>query len=338
MSDAVDKSGLEKASANASGQSEKDRSKGPGRRKWVRRLFFALVSFGVFWVVADFTYSAIVAGNRGRWFEKQEFSSDGIRKGCEPLHLNPSSEHAILMVHGINDCPAEYRKVAKSLSESGYETKAILLPGFGRGHDQYQNAKLDDWLAAVKSEVSNLRKSNNRVFLMGHSLGGAIVTQFVLQEPDAVDGLILAAPALEVSSDRSPLFPVRFWHNSLSATLIFTDTTQSPFGVDALDPVVKKGSLRTPFTPLSIIDQTFEVIDKNSGRGEEINVPVLMILAEKDRVISNDAAKQFYEAISSTSKQLVVVNNSGHAILVDYEWQTVAKSVESFLAAVKGAE
>lgn len=301
-------------------------------KRWSRRLLFVFVAICILLVIADLGYSIFVHSKLRSWESKCVRNSEGVRQGCEAFSLGPkSSPTALLLVHGIGDSPHIYRKVAKYLSEQGLYCRSMRLKGFGESVENYSKATIDDWLGSVESEVKELRKEFKKVVIVAHSLGGAVSIRFIADRREAIDGLILAAPAIEVSSQRSPVLKVRVWHQVLRRILIFTRTTYSPFGVDAVDESERVNELQTPFAPLKLIDRVFVLLNWNRNDAGKVEVPTLMVLAEKDKVIDNGAAREFFKELGSDRKELLVLDNSAHAIPVDYQWKDFCAAILDFV-------
>jgi len=282
-------------------------------------------------LVLDFGYSLKVGSNMVRWESGVQRNREGVRQGCEAYTVAGDPGTALLLIHGINESPHAFQKAAPFLARQGVHCRCMRLAGFGESVEAYQKADVADWLASVDREVVTLLKSHQRVVLLGHSLGGAIAIQYTLKNPGRVAGLVLVAPAIDVASSRSPLFPVRFWNELLGKILVFTDTVESPFGADVLDPKVEESGLRTPFTPVKVIDQTFELIEMNRNRAQDLKLPVLVITASQDKVVDNEAAGDFFSAIPAAKKKHVVLSNSAHAVLVDFQWKAACQHVIRFL-------
>lgn len=297
----------------------------------LRRLIFLLAGFVAFWIVADFVHSRIVANNLANWEASINWHDSGIRSGSEPYSLgDESADVTVLMIHGINETPYAYHKVSPNVTQQGLYCRAMLVAGFGKSFRHYKESTIDDWLQSVDDEIKLLKRKHERVIIVSHSLGGAIAIQYVLQNPDAVDGLVLVAPAIDVSSARSPLVRVQTWHSLLNRALIFSDVTQSPFGIDAVDNLEKQNEMRMPFTPRKVIDQTFKLIEQNRDQEKELQLPILMLLAKHDKVIDNEAAISFFQKLPNPQNRIVVFENSAHAVLVDLDWKKVAAAIGSF--------
>ena len=301
------------------------------RTRWIRRWVVALLVVVGTWMSLDFGYSLYVESRIKRWEANVVRDQDGIRIGCQAFSVGEDSDTALLLIHGINESPHAFSKVAPELARQGFYCRCMRVKGFGETVAGYQESGIPDWLASVDREVRKLRKSHRRVVIVSHSLGGAISINYTLEHPGMIDGLVLAAPAIDVSSSRSPVFSVRFWHGLAKRTLFFTKIMQSPFGLDVLDPNEKESELRTPFTPRQTINQVFEIIKQNRGRAAEISIPVLVCLGKHDKVIDNAAAVSFFQALPARRKHLEILENSAHAILVDYQWQDFSQQVARFM-------
>ncbi len=280
-------------------------------------------------VLSDFVYSRYVAHSISKWEATIERDADGVQKGFGEFAMGDGPT-ALLMIHGINDSPRCWYKMAPVLAENGFHCRAMRLNGFAETVENYGHATRHEWLSAVDHEIKGLRASHKIVFLVAHSLGGAISIAHVLDNPDSVDGIVLIAPAIEVSDDRSPLFSTRFWHEFANGILIFTRTTRSPYDIDAHDPTERDYEGRIIFTPRSVVDETFALIDNNRGRAGELKLPLMMVLSKDDKVIDWQAAKEFYDEAGSDKKTIFFTKDAGHAIPYDNGWQELADAIAKF--------
>lgn len=300
-------------------------------QKKMKRLAWAFGSILGIWLLGDIGYSIYVASKLAAWEATVERDSEGVMKNCS-AYSTGKGDTALLLVHGINDTPYTWRKLAPKLAQHAH-VRAMRLPGFGETIEIYATKNSEDWIRAIEEEAQALRAKHKNVFVVAHSLGGAVTIQTVLRasskQKQLFDGMILLAPAIEVSNRRSPLLPTRAWHN-VGSLLFFTQTTYNPFGNDAQDPNEKDAENRVKFTPRSIINETFRLIDANRNRESEIEVPVLMVLSDKDQVNDYEASQNWLEKIKSSQKEIFWNNRSGHAIQYDIGWEEVAEKIIEF--------
>jgi carboxylesterase len=107
----------------------------------------------------------------------------------------------------------------------------------------------------------------------------------------------------------------------------------SPFPYDVRDPTAIKTIPQLQFTPRTIVDQTFAMIDKNRGQASRFSFPLLMMVAPTDHVIDSRAAEAYFEAWGTSDKKLVKLDRSGHMIPLDYDWEMAATAIAEFAGA-----
>ena len=284
------------------------------------------------WLVGDLGYSLFVRWSNRRWEAQVRRDASGVREGCADFSLGPdAADTAILLVHGINDSPACYNKMAPRLAKRGFYCRAMRLPGFALPTEQYAQATRRQWLEAIDREVKQLRRQRRRVCLAGHSLGGALTIRYLLDHPGAVDRCVLLAPAVDVANDRSPVLSTRSWHRVAKGLLLFTRVTYSPFGLDAVAVTDSEYPYRTPFTPRRMFDETYALIDANRGQAGQLTVPVLLAVSRKDRVIDWQAAVEYVERWQTSQKKVVYADPAGHALTIDQGWESLSDQIADWL-------
>jgi esterase/lipase len=106
---------------------------------------------------------------------------------------------------------------------------------------------------------------------------------------------------------------------------------ENPIPVDIHDQASKQYVLSDRFIPRIVYDELFRLLNNIRGAEDKINIPMLMILAHDDVVIDNRAARDFYEHVSVPYKELVILNNTGHVIPLDYNWHDAADKISKFI-------
>jgi len=296
----------------------------------MKLILLVVLTLIVIWLWGDFAYSRIIAARLRKWEASIQRDENGVRIGCQAFSKG-SGDTALLLIHGINDSPKLYEQMAPILAENGYRVRAMRLPGFAESVEQYAKSNRRQWVESVEGEVESLRREGSkRVCLVAHSLGGAVAIAYLLEHPQSVDRVVLLAPAIAVSNRRSILLPARTWHEIGRRTLAFTRITKTPYPVDARDPEALEYPWMTPFVPLSIVDETFALLDENKNQAGRITMPLLMVLSKHDQVIDWAAAEEFFEQAASSEKQLRFMDNAGHTIPIDYGWRELTEEIAKF--------
>ncbi len=110
-----------------------------------------------------------------------------------------------IVVHGINDDPQVGLRIAPALQRAGLPSLLITYRedlGAPSSPDGLHHMGLTEWRDLAAAARYALAHEAQRLILIGYSMGGAIVTQFMERSPLAgrVSGLVLDAPVLNWKS------------------------------------------------------------------------------------------------------------------------------------------
>ena len=123
--------------------------------------------------------------------------------GVNPAWLVPGRERTwAIVVHGINATPQTGLRIVPALRRAGLPTLLITYRedlGAPESPDGFHHMGLTEWRDRGAAARYALAHGAERLVLVGYSMGGAIVAQFMQRSPLApkVAGLVLDAPALD---------------------------------------------------------------------------------------------------------------------------------------------
>ncbi|MDZ7806630.1 MAG: alpha/beta hydrolase [Gracilimonas sp.] len=103
-----------------------------------------------------------------------------------------SGEKTILLVHGLASNAGFWRYNIEALSEN-HRVIAVDLPGYGKSDKGDYEYGMVYYAEQIASFID--RMSLDQVVYVGHSMGGQIGITLAINHPEAIDQLILAAPA-----------------------------------------------------------------------------------------------------------------------------------------------
>lgn len=236
----------------------------------------------------------------------------------QPFERNHGSKTRVVFVHGYAGSPDQFHGLAEQLYGDGCDVAAILLPGHGGDSHEFNRDWDQAWQRHVWQSVERLREGYDRVFLIGHSLGGLLCLEYAADRP--VDGVVTISAPLGV---RFSLFQIAF-----SMELLFS-------GPDRGRPIARAYSrgfgvrMKGPFSPLSFILPGISVlksIRRIRKRLPEVRTPVLVVQSRKDETVTRSSADRLAATLGGPVR-LVRLTRSRHAYLVPQEeakvWQEI---------------
>jgi pimeloyl-ACP methyl ester carboxylesterase len=244
-----------------------------------------------------------------------------------PAEKDCSNPPVIFLMHGFGANTFSYREVTKPLSELG-DVIAYDRPGFGlterptswEGENPYGSIGQD----LILDELIETFASGRDVILVGHSAGGTLAAQYVVDNKDAVKGLILISPAI-LTTGGSPAW--LNWIYSIPqldhlGPLLVSSIASS--GMDLLNeswfnPALITDEVKAGYRePLDVIgwEEGFWEFNRSPrafdirNRLDEITIPTLLITGDTDTVVATKDTEVIATMIDNSV--LFVIPQSGH--------------------------
>jgi pimeloyl-ACP methyl ester carboxylesterase len=92
----------------------------------------------------------------------------------------------IVLVHGAWSDASAWNQVTPTLKAKGYEVIEVNLPGHGKDNTPFATITLQTYVDVVKNAIGN-RKN---ILLVGHSMGGVVISQVAEEIPGQIKELI----------------------------------------------------------------------------------------------------------------------------------------------------
>ncbi len=275
---------------------------------------------------------AYVAQQRVAIYERQTARDPetGIMRGAEPRDLGPvDAPGAVLFVHGFIGTPNNYNDLPDRIAEQGWRVRVMLVPGHGTTPHLFEETTADDMLEGVLDEVRALRGAYEQVVVVGHSMGGALASLAAAEQ--TVDGLVLIAPFFGLTTPSVAGLSVERW-----ARLARPAVEWVPRGPNAPVNLVENREkvLSYHWVPVDGALAALELGRRANSTYvfERMEMPVLLIHSEGDKVTSLDAARDAVEQFASADKEYCWLHKSNHVYFWDYDQQEVIDEVAQWLA------
>jgi alpha-beta hydrolase superfamily lysophospholipase len=211
----------------------------------------------------------------------------------------PQTKGVVCIVHGFNEHSTRYAHVAERLCRAGYAVLTFDEFGHGRtegkrGHAPSYEAMLDS--VKVILDEAETRFPGVKKFLYGHSMGGGIVTNFVLRRQPNLAGAVVTGPLFKLGFE-PPAFKVFLARIMKSIYPAFTEKADLNSEAISRDRNEVRKYNEDPFNHGKITAGMFfgffeagKWALKHAG---ELKIPMLLMHGTADKLTSPEGTKEF---------------------------------------------
>ncbi|WP_233850826.1 alpha/beta hydrolase [Paraburkholderia sp. HD33-4] len=266
-------------------------------------------------------------------------TSDGIELPLYRWRPSGPLRATVALVHGLAEHAGRYAAVAGRLNAAGIELVAIDLRGHGHAPGKRAYVKrFDDYLLDAQALLDAAAQSCAPLFLMGHSMGGAVAALYAIERLDAsgrrLAGLILSSPALAPGRD------VPKWMLALSQLISrvypgFPAMKIDPALLSRLQPVVN-ANINDPLVHHDAIpartgaELLLAMARIERGRAG-LRMPLLVFHGTDDKLTEPDGSRAFGAHAGSPDKTLTLYEGSYHETMNDLDRDRVIEALVEWI-------
>ena len=250
-----------------------------------------------------------------------------------PATSEPRS--VVALVHGYAEHIGRYAHVAAYLVERGHAVYGYDQRGHGRspGPRAYIDA-FDTYVGDLAVFLDHVRDQvpGRPLFLLGHSMGGAVSAQYALRDEASLDGLILSSAALDLPTP--PALQALAWllgrlvprlpTVKLDRHLISRDA--AVIAQTDADPLYYRGGI-----PARTAAELFGAARHLRQHLEELTLPLLLLHGTADGITRPRGSQACYARARSTDKTLALYPGLYHETFNEPEKARVLKEVAEWL-------
>ena len=227
----------------------------------------------------------------------------------------------VLLVHGLNGHTSDMAELQDVLQAHGIITRNMLLPGHGSKVKDMLSVGWEEWVQAVCDELNLLKELCDVVFLVGHSLGGALVLHVAAHEKIA--GVVSICAPLHLHPWLKPAVSIGKYLIPLVPTI----------REDVRDPEARHRYTRDVYrwTPLYPVESMMLHLPQLRAELHHITVPALIITSLHDHVVPARDGREIYRLIGSHEKHLVTLHRSYHVVMKDHDREEVFDKTLAFV-------
>lgn len=275
-------------------------------------------------------------------FTVEEYTaSDGYRWRYRHYATPATPRGRVVFIHGIQSHAGWYEYSCTWLAQHGYDVFFLDRRGSGMNQEKRGDAPGFRRLLDDIAEFLKAKRTGVPLILAAISWGGKLAVALQRRHPGLVDGLALLCPGFfpkvrPAFGERMRILaarlvqPERLFPVPLNDPHLFTDTPQ---WLDFLrsDPL----SLRQATARLLIESVRLDMYLRFVPGW--VRTPVLLLLAEKDRIIVNDATKRFVERFASADKQIIEYAGAQHTLEFEPDPERFIGDLRRWLDSVQNA-
>ena len=263
-------------------------------------------------------------GARGRRISWRDYELEGA-----------PARGVVVIAHGFGEHSGRYEHVAERLQREEYAVYALDHHGHGksegtRGRISFADAVSDlDRLFDLAAE----RHPDQPVFLLGHSMGGALALRYALAHGERLTGLILSGPLVQVEGRTAARLMGRF----LGVVAPNLPVARLDPNLVSRDPAVVRAYVEDPLVfhkplPAGTVSEFLRHAATLPGDVPGITVPTLLMYGTADGLCDPRGAVLVSERIGASDLTTIPYEGLYHEILNEPERERVVDDLAAWLA------
>jgi len=198
-----------------------------------------------------------------------------------------------LLIHGFGGDSKEISYLQNYLSEKNINTCIADLPGHGKTKRELSKSSPKEWVSYLENKINELKTSNEKIILIGFSMGGLLCTNF-LQVKEIYKIVLINTP-------------IYFWNMKVVVRDIFSDIKKRNY------EHIKYYRNSVFGTSLKSGIDFLRVLKSAKNRFKDIKMPALVLQCKEDESVRYKSAKYIANQIGSQA-DLILYDGGCHQI------------------------
>ncbi len=246
----------------------------------------------------------------------------------------------LLIVHGLTEHSGRYMNVVNHFVPLGYAVYGLDHIGHGKSSGiRVYVKRFEDFTETLKIYFDMVCdwQPDIPVFLVGHSMGGLISANYLLEYQTGLAGAVLSGSAIKVTEDVSPF--IIFVCKMLSTLMPRFGLIQLTAKGVSRDPAVVQAYIDDPLvvypgkSTARLAAELFKAMQHITAEANRITLPVLIVQGGADRLVDPAGAKMLHAMIGSADKTIKIYDGFYHEVFNEPEYAQVLYDVEAWLEA-----
>ncbi len=250
----------------------------------------------------------------------------------------PAEPRAVLLLaHGLAEHSGRYGDFASFFADAGFATYALDLPGHGRSDGKRGHIRdFQEYTEALGALLLLARVAHPDIpfVLFGHSMGGLIAADFLLQHQSEFVAAVLTGAAIQ--SPQQPSSIVLFINRVIASVMPRLGVLRMDASGISRDPQVISDYENDPLVyrgkaTAGLVTALFSTMKRVVENATSIRLPMLIMHGSVDSLTAVEGSKLLHDSISSEDKKIVIYNGLYHEILNEPERKNVMEDILEWL-------
>ncbi|UCD84704.1 MAG: alpha/beta hydrolase [Deltaproteobacteria bacterium] len=236
-----------------------------------------------------------------------KISGNSIYYCSNQRKIKPDKE-ALLFVHGAGGSSFVWR-AQFDFFQRDYQTILINLPGHGDSGGEGKSS-IDGYRDFVRGFLDALGLKS--VWIIGHSMGGAIAISLAFNAHERLNGLVLVGTGAKLK-----VAPMIFQALEGDFETAIRQSAQLSFAKDTAQDIIDAHIKEMLKGKPGVMINDFRACDKFDVREQlpDIDLPTLIICGDEDQLTPTRYSEYLRERIKDS--QLNIINGAGHMVAVE---------------------
>lgn len=240
-------------------------------------------------------------------------------------HFEPSANSAVparvVGIHGVQSHGGWYEGSCRELARSGFEV--YFLDRRGSGLNQAARGDAPGFRRLLDDQAEFLRHlrataPGQHIFLAAISWGGKLALALQRRHPGLVDGLALLCPGFysRVNPSRKQRLAIA-WARLVAPRRLFPIPLNDPELFTASprwQQFIRDDELGLRQATARFLVESVRLDGYLKLVPQHVRVPVLLLLAEHDRIIDNDRTRRLMDRLASTDQEIIEYPGAHHTL------------------------
>ncbi|MFK8182860.1 MAG: lysophospholipase [Phormidesmis sp.] len=267
---------------------------------------------------------------------------------CHPFSSGDSNvkktavKGVLALAHGLGEHSGRYCAVVESLTAAGYAVFAFDNQGHGKSEGQRGHiTRWQNYRDNTKAFLRLVREQEPLapLFLMGHSLGGLIVLDYILRNeqtnPTDIMGVVVSAPPVQPTNgtvSKARILLAQTLSGLLPRFSLKMGLNGSGLSRDQqVNKAVAHDPLNHPYVTLRWGSETLSTMKWVRAHISNLRLPILLIHGDADPIMDYEGSCEIFRQINSPSKTLKIYEGSYHEPHNDLDADVVMNDLVNWL-------